>query len=234
MEILHFTNGINPLVMEQSIELAVSEAPAMVSQHIHGDSPLLLLAETEVRILLGESLRMVGAGVVQQMDGQICELKVGIVAAIDDEAEKPRLAGFIQYKPRLMTTGVASIGYAAVAKEHRNKGLFTQMLNELKSQYSVLTLDCPLELVPMYERLGFQADNAQGAHVGMSSGPMTGKNWMHDQEYLDEQPSYKRAKEEIRTLLGKRTRDAYAKREADTQTRIDEIHAMLAARGVKP
>ncbi|CRM99029.1 hypothetical protein [Pseudomonas sp. 34 E 7] len=36
MEILHFTNGINPLVMEQSIELAVSEAPSMVGQHING------------------------------------------------------------------------------------------------------------------------------------------------------------------------------------------------------
>ncbi|POZ99628.1 N-acetyltransferase, partial [Pseudomonas sp. MWU12-2312b] len=50
---------------------------------------------------------------------------------------------------------------------------------------------------------------------------------------LDAQLSYKRAKEEIRTKLGKGTRDAYAKRDADTRKRIAEIHTMLNAHGAR-
>jgi GNAT superfamily N-acetyltransferase len=151
MEIMHFTDGINPRVLEESLRLAISEAPAMVGQHIDSHSPLLALAEAEVGILLGGSLRMVGAGARQVFNGVMCDLKVGVIAAIDDEAEVPRLAGFIQYKPRLLTQGVATIGYAAVVEEHRGKGVFKQMLDELKSRYPVIGLDCPLELVPLRE-----------------------------------------------------------------------------------
>jgi GNAT superfamily N-acetyltransferase len=231
MKILNLTDGLSPSMRESIISLAVSEAPAMVGQHIDADSPLLALAEAEVAILLGESLDMVGAGVSQQFDdGRWFDLKVGVIAAIDDEAEGQPLVGMIQYKPRLMTDDVATIGYAAVAKDYRGRGIFKSMLEELKSTYPVLGLDCPLELVPFYEKLGFEADNAQGAHVGMSLGELSGKNWMQDQEHLENNPLYKRAKENIRDRLGKNTRDAYSRRDRDTQKRVDEIHAFLASR----
>lgn len=232
MEIMHFTNGINPRVLEESLKLAMSEAPAMVGQHIDRESPLLPLAEAEVGILLGGSLRMVGAGARQEFNGVMCELKVGVIAAIDDEAEVPRLAGFIQYKPRLLTEGVASIGYAAVSEQYRGQGVFKQMLEELKSKYTVISLDCPLELVPFYEKLGFHADTIQHAHVGMSNGPLSGITWMQDQEYLENQKPYQRAKAAVRDKLGKRTAEAYAKRDADTRKRVEEIKTMLAERGV--
>lgn len=232
MEIMHFTDGINPRVLEESLRLAISEAPAMVGQHIDSESPLLPLAEAEVEVMLGDSLRMVGAGARQQFKGVMCDLKVGVIAAVDDEADEPRLAGFIQYKPRLLTDGVATIGYAAVAKEYRGQGVFTRMLEELRSKYPVMGLDCPLELVPMYEKLGFKADNVQHAHVGMSTAPLTGINWMQDQEYLENQKPYQKAKAAIRDKLGKRTADAYSKRDSDTRKRVEEIKVMLAARGV--
>lgn len=231
MKILHLTNGISPSMREAIIGLAVSEAPAMVGQHIDADSPLLALAEAEVTVLLGESLDLVGAAVRQEFeDGQWFDLKVGVIAAIDDEAEGQPMAGMIQYKPRLMTDGVATIGYAAVAKDYRDQGIFKSMLEELKSTHPVLGLDCPLELVPLYEKLGFKADNAQGAHVGMSLGELSGQNWMHDQDYLENNSLYKQAKEFVRHKLGKNTRDAYSKRDRDTQKRVDEILAFLASR----
>jgi len=232
MEIMHFTDGINPRVLEESLKLAISEAPAMVGQHIDSESPLLPLAEAEVGILLGGSLRMVGAGARQEFNGVMCDLKVGVIAAIDDEAEVPRLAGFIQYKPRLLTEGVASIGYAAVVEQYRGQGVFKQMLEELKSKYTVISLDCPLELVPFYEKLGFHADNIQHAHVGMSNGPLSGITWMQDQEYLENQKPYQQAKAAVRDKLGKRTAEAYAKRDADTRKRVGEIKDLLAERGV--
>ncbi|MGE8066177.1 GNAT family N-acetyltransferase [Pseudomonas sp. NPDC089569] len=233
MEIMHFTDGINPRVLEESLKLAIAEAPAMIGQNIDRESPLLALAEAEVGILLGGSLRMVGAGARQVFNGVMCDLKVGVIAAIDDEGETPRFAGFIQYKPRLLTEGVASIGYAAVVEEYRGKGVFKQMLEELKSKYTVISLDCPLELVPFYEKLGFHADNIQHAHVGMSNGPLSGITWMQDQEYLENQKPYQQAKAAIRDKLGKRTAAAYAKRDADTRKRVEEIEAMLATRGVE-
>jgi GNAT superfamily N-acetyltransferase len=232
MEIIHFTDGINPRVMDESINLAVSEAPAMIAHVIDSDSPLLPLAQAEVEALLRDAMCMVGAGASQQIEGLWCELKVGVIAAIDDEPEEPRFAGFIQYKPRLLTEGVATIGYAAVAKDYRSQGVFKQMLDELKSQYPVLGLDCPLELVPMYERLGFRPTTVQGAHVGMSTGKMAGKSWGHGQEFLDSHKLYQRAKDAIRDKLGKATRDAYAKRDADTRKRVEEIKALLSAQKV--
>lgn len=230
MEIIHFTNGINPLVMDKSVNLAVAEAPAMVAYVVDADSPLLPLAQAEVAALLHDAMTMVGAGVRQRVEGLLCELKVGVIAAIDDEQDEPRFAGFIQYKPRLLAEGVATIGYAAVEKSYRGQGVFRLMLNELKRVYPVLGLDCPLELVPMYERLGFHPTNVQGAHVGMSTGTMTGKSWGHGQEFLDQHPSYIRAKEAIRDKLGKATRDAYAKRDADTRKRVEEIKTLLQVR----
>lgn len=232
MEIMHFTDGINLRVLEESLKLAIAEAPAMVGHHIDSESPLLPLAEAEVEVMLGDTLRMVGAGVREHFKGVWCELKVCVIAAVDDESDEPRLAGFIQYKPRLLTDGVATIGYAAVAKEYRGQGVFTRMLEELRSKYPVMGLDCPLELVPMYEKLGFKADNVQHAHVGMNTGPMTGINWGQDQEYLEAQKPYQRAKAAIRDKLGKRTAEAYAKRDADTQQRVEEIRAILSSRGV--
>ncbi|WP_122580125.1 GNAT family N-acetyltransferase [Pseudomonas viridiflava] len=233
MENLHFINGINPRVLEESIKLAVSEAPAMVHQHIDHDSPLLPLAEAEVEVLLGQSLRMVGADARERIDGHLTELKVGLIAVIDDEGETPLLAGFLQYKPRIFAEGMASIGYAAVAKPYRHQGVFTRMLDELKSHYPILGLDCPLELVSMYEKLGFKVDNAQGAHVGMYLGALGGKNWHMDQASLERNAVYLRAKERVRDQLGKGTREAYAKRDADTQNRVEEVNGLLAQKGLK-
>jgi len=230
MEIMHFTDGINPLVMEESIKLAVSEAPAMIAHLIDGDSPLLPLAQAEVEALLRDSMMMVGAGAQQPFNGVLVDLQVGVIAAVDDEAETPCLAGFIQYKPRLLVDGTATIGFAAVAPAYRGRGVFTNMLNKLKSQYPVLGLDCPLELVPMYERLGFRPVNAQGAHVGMETASLGGKTWGRGQDFLDSHPLYQQAKELIRTRLGKATRDAYAKRDTDTRKRVSEIEAFLQLR----
>lgn len=229
MELINFIDGTNSLVIEASIKLAVSEAPAMIGTVIGADSPLLPLAEAEVEALLRDSLEMVGAYTPQVIEGVMCELNAGVIAAIDTSTDEPELVGFIQYKPRALTNGVATIGYAAVSSVHRGKGIFKQMLDLLKTDYPVLGLDCPLELVPMYESLGFKVDNAQGAHVGMSNGSLTGKNWMRGQDFLDAHPAYLRAKEAIRTALGKNTKAAYAKRDYDTQARIAEINALLAA-----
>lgn len=68
----------------------------------------------------------------------------------------------------------------------------------------------------------------------MSNGPLSGINWMQDQEYLENQKPYQLAKAAIRDKLGKRTAEAYAKREADTSKRVEEIKVMLAERGVGP
>lgn len=230
MEILHHTDGTNERVIRACVELAVSEAPSMVGHHIAFDSPLLPLAEVEVQILLTEYLQVIGQLVMQEFDGQLVELRAGVIVAVDTTTEEPCLAGFIQYKPRFLVNGVATIGYAAVAKEYRGKGVFAQLMGELRDVYPVLGLDCPLELVPMYEKMGFTADIAQNAHVGMSLGKLEGQHWTLDQEYLEGHKLYQKVKEQLRDKLGKGTRDAYAKRDRDTQERVKEVKALLADR----
>lgn len=228
MEFLHQTEGTNPRVISECVRLAVSEAPAMVGQHITFDSPLLPLAQAEVEILLAMKLKMIGAGAREVFDRQLVELKVGVIVAIDDEPEEPVLAGFLQYTPRLLTQGVATIGYAAVHPDYRGKGLFIQLLDILKQSYPIIGLDCPLEVAPIYEKLGFKPDNVQGAHVGMSLGAISGKTWMYTQEDLDNEKLYQQAKEKVRDRLGKEARAAYAKRDADTARRAEEVKAYIA------
>lgn len=205
----------------------------MVGHHIDSNSPLLPLAEAEVEVLLGRALRMIGTREVGYFNGKLCELKVGLIAAIDDELEEPKFAGFIQYKPRLFVEGMATIGYAAVVKNYRGQGLFARMLDELKKKYPVLGLDCPLELVPMYEKLGFKVANIQGVHVGMNLGVLGGMIWGQDQESLEKEKIYQHAKEAVRDKLGKNTRNAYSQRDADTQRRQGEVMALLALHGIK-
>ncbi len=230
MEILHFVDGINPLVMEESIKLAVEEAHMMVGYHIESDSPLMPLARAEVEILLTDSLSLVGAGLRQKMSGEWTELKVGLIAALDDEGEMPRLAGFIQYKPRLMVSDAASIGYAAVAKDYRGQGVFTRLLAELKNTYPILGLDCPLELVEMYEKLGFRVSTRQNAHVGMRNAHLAGKTWMPEQAHLEDHEVYRHTEKHLCDSLGSQYEAVYAAHQAANKRRMGEIDALLATR----
>jgi len=106
------------------------------------------------------------------------------------------------------------------------------MLGALRSKYPVLGLDCPLELVGMYEGLGFIPNNVQGAHVGMSTGPITGQSWGIEQSDLEADPKYRYVKANVERMLGAGLQEEYAKRDRATQERAAEVKAMLASRGV--
>ncbi|WP_205903953.1 hypothetical protein, partial [Pseudomonas viridiflava] len=64
-------------------------------------------------------------------------------------------------------------------------------------------------------------------------GALGGKNWHMDQASLERNAVYLRAKERVRDQLGKGTREAYAKRDADTQNRVEEVNGLLAQKGLK-
>lgn len=232
MEIIICNEGIIPELNRACIALAVSEAPSMVHQVIGFDSPILPLAQAEVEIILGDSLLAIGAGGREEFEGVWCDLEAGVVAAIDTDGPMRRFAGFIQYKRRLLADGTATIGYAAVSKDYRGQGVFKLMLDELKRLYPVLGLDCPLELVPMYERLGFKVSTAMATHVGMCTAPLTGMSWTRGQDFLVGDYRYQEAKREIQTALGSATALAYAKCAADTQKRALEVKALLAQHGI--
>lgn len=233
VEILHLNGTYNHRVLESSIELAVSEAPAMVIQHITRESPLLPLAEAEVEFIIRHSVQYGCSGLRQKFNGVMCDVKTGFVVALEKPQDgSTEMAGFIQYKPRLLASGIATIGYAAVAPEFRRKGVLRQMLETLRTAYPILGLDCPLELVPMYEGMGFKPNNVQGAHVGMSTGTITGQSWGIDQSDLENDPKYMYVKANVERMLGARLPAEYAKRDQDTQQRAAEVRTMLASRGV--
>jgi GNAT superfamily N-acetyltransferase len=229
MEIIHFKKeGVPDILARGFIALAVAEAPAMVHRVIGYDSPLLGIAQAEVEALLEDKLLSVGAGITYHIDGVLHPLDVGVVAALDNDGGRHYIAGFIQYQGRLLAKGNAVIGYAVVAKPYRGRGIFTQMLNELKVEYPALCLDCPLELVPMYEGLGFKVTSQVDAHVGMANLPISGHHLTREKNFLDASPTYQMAMHKIDANLGAGVAAAYAKVVVDTCERVSEVKALVA------
>lgn len=233
MKFEHLKSGIKHWLHDEIVSLAVSEAPALVVDYIDCDSPLLKLAETEVAFLVSDLLSNMTHAECKVIGGRVCEFKSGLVVAMDDSTEPPKLAGFILYKLPLFVTDEASISYAAVSSAYRGQGVFKQMLNVLQSDYPLIGLDCGLELVPMYEMLGFQVRASQGTHVGMTNGEMKGQNWGAGPEKLHNCPQYQQARKEIKSTLGiKANGRAYAKRDSGTRKKVKEVQAFLATRGL--
>lgn len=212
------------------LQLAHQHAPEFVQDAISPDSPLLGLAQAEVYELLGDALRSIGNPEPVQINSVLYQARAGAIIAIDETVGDGTFAGFIQFKPGLPLGDSASIGYAAVSEKYRGQGVFRQMLDALRKLYPALALDCPMALVPMYERLGFKIEGQQGIHVEMRTAPVTGQLWGRDQEYLDHTKAVINAKKAIREALGKDTKCAYEKRDKETRLLKEEVKAFVEAR----
>jgi ribosomal protein S18 acetylase RimI-like enzyme len=232
MQYFHLTDHMPYHIAGNILQLAHKHASELSSHVISTDSPLFKLAQAEVYELLGDALRSISSPESILINGVYHPASAGVIIAIDETKGDGTFGGFLQYKPRLPRCDSASIGYAAVSAAYRGQGVLRSMIQELLKSYPSLGLDCPLALVPLYERLGFKPVGRQGTHVAMVTGPQSGKGWAIDQATLEKRPTYMRAKEEIRAQLGKQTRDAYAQRDEDDRAAAKEVDQFLASRGI--
>jgi len=212
------------------LQLARAHAPKFVGAAIGADSPLLALAEAEVHELLGDALVSIDHPQTIQIGTREFLTAAGVIIAIDETKNDGVFAGFLQYKARLPLSDSASIGYAAVSDSYTGLGVFKSMLNELRSKYPALGLDCTMDLVPMYEKLGFYVSCQQGVHVAMCTAPLSGKSWLREQQYLEQTKAVKEAKQRIQEALGNKTRDTYARRDSDTALLTEQVREFVRAR----
>jgi len=230
MKIINLTKDVPYQIKGCILQLARLHVPTFVGSAIGADSPLLPLAEAEVHELLGDTLASIDNPQPIETDEGSFWSAAGVIIAFDETKENGVFAGFIQYKARVPISDSASIGYAAVCKDYEGQGVFTEMLNELRSIYPALGLDCTMSLVPMYEKMGFCVTGQQGVHVAMRTAPLSGKSWMREQEYLDQTKSVIEAKKQIRERLGKKVREAYVKRDSDTRRLSEDVRNFVRSR----
>ncbi|MBX6653746.1 GNAT family N-acetyltransferase [Pseudomonas aeruginosa] len=227
MKYLRLTDGIDITLMRSILELAQANVPELAWYPIGEDSPLRGLALAEITEQLGDSLQYVGNPIdIPVSPSKVYRGFVEVIVALDDTNDD-RLAGFIQYKPRLPVGNSCSIGYLTVDAEYRGRGVLRGMMELLTQHYPAVGLDCALQLVGLYENLGFKVGKAQGCHVAMETLPLTGSNWNMGEDILNARPSIQRAKEAIRDKLGKNTRQAYEKRDADMRAATAEVAEFL-------
>lgn len=230
MLIANIVDVIDRRTFESIQSLAQNEARLLVHEVYEPDSPLLPLAREEVRYYLAHTLEYLGHSI--PVPGGVS--RCGVMTAFDDKGnDGKQLAGFIQYKSRGVE-GAASIGYSVVAPGYRGKGVFKQMLAELRQDYPLMSLDCALELVLFYETLGFRVIDLQATHVAMTTMPEGGKlPGYHFQPELpfNETPLFSAARDRARTLAGKsRFADLMNRKKVATDRLKAEVRAFVASR----
>lgn len=166
---------------EAVLHLAKNDACNLAAYPISANSPLALLPEVQVCKRLTDNLQPFFETIICRRN----ELKVesGLILAFDDHDPSARkVIGFIDFIPSFctkITDSTASVGSIVVGPSHRGRGVMKAMLAALQTRYSVLVLDCSVELVHIYKHLGYSptGPTTGGTNVSMCNGVATGQVW---------------------------------------------------------
>lgn len=108
------------------------------------------------------------------------------------------------YKKQVNFTDDVTISSVAVDNNYRQKGIFTKMVNFLKSNYKSIGLTCSIERVSLYEKLGFCVSGLYQTHIVMIWGNDDGstKLWSIDDDFIRNLHPARFALQMIQTELG--------------------------------
>ncbi|UUF15198.1 MULTISPECIES: GNAT family N-acetyltransferase [Flavobacterium] len=81
--------------------------------------------------------------------------------------ENNKIIGYILYQPSTHNPKDVSIISTIVNVNYRKQGILTLMMNALKNRSASITLSCFLDLVPIYQKLGFIVGEQWETQVGM-------------------------------------------------------------------
>ncbi|QHW35557.1 GNAT family N-acetyltransferase (plasmid) [Paenibacillus rhizovicinus] len=112
--------------------------------------------------------------------------------------------GYLLYIKDRTCADDVSICSTVVATDYRRQGVFTGMLNQLKSKCKGIGLSCSIELVGFYEKFEFQVDDQFETQVGMSWGGFGGKGefWSVDDDDINHLPQVEFVLQIIQEELG--------------------------------
>lgn len=120
-----------------------------------------------------------------------------------DQGDSQRVVGFLMYMPLDGVVGECGINYMAVHHEHRRAGVAAKLLDTLHSAFRQSTLTCQIELVPMYEKLGYKVIGSRESHVTMTNGdiPSTASMKIFNPEDVLDHPMLLMVHKEIKQRL---------------------------------
>lgn len=104
-----------------------------------------------------------------------------LVTAIEDG----KLLGFVLCG--LSPSRECGIYYTAVSKSRRNEGIMSLMIRDVVSRYSAISLSCDVQLVPKYERYGFEPRSLRKHQVVMVIGEPNEETPVLDPDNLQQQ-----------------------------------------------
>ena len=222
MKILRLRGDIPAEFKKAATSLAHANSKELSAHTVEGSDPFLLFTQAEVISRLKHDLQLVENPIVHQGVKYIAE----VIVAVDDSVAPEKLVGFITYKPRSPALTSASIAYAVVDAAYRGRGLLKAMLNELLSHYPNLGLDCPVALVPLYEKLGFRVIGAQGGHVAMNLGEINGIHITFTEQEMMHCPQMKEAQLRMKATLRQEwaaALDRFHRQNAQAELRAQEF-----------
>lgn len=158
----HLGEAVLDLVAENVTDLAMTHPSP--SHPLFSVFRLVLL--TEVRAYLARP-------VPSQME---------LVTAVEDG----KLLGFVLCG--LSPSRECGIYYTAVTRSRRNEGIMSLMVRDVVTRYSAISLSCDVQLVPRYERYGFEPRSLRKHQVVMAIGNPVEETPILDPNALQQQP----------------------------------------------
>lgn len=198
MKIVRLSRDIPGALKKAATKIAIDNAVDLSAFHMVENDPFATFAQAEVTTRLKFDFDLLET---PHSEGGIAT-KGEAIFVLDDTVSPPQLMGFASYKPRAPAYTFATIVYIAVDQKYRGKGVFRAIMNEILKHYQAAAIDCPINLVPLYEKFGFGVEESFGSHVLMQTGPLNGKIVHLGSEELMAMPAFRSAKQLISARLG--------------------------------
>jgi len=156
------TTKLDPNLLAQVVNIAGICSHELSITPVNPGSTLHELFQVTLCVEIGHYLDAIGHPMARGRHGEL------IVAT--DTSQPGQAIGFLMYCPLSGVTGQCGIYYTAVLPGWRHRGAFKRMLGVMLERYPSAALSCEIDMVPMYERFGFEVYGYRDGQVKMATG----------------------------------------------------------------
>lgn len=157
---IRITSQIHPLIFQQVSAMGAEYTQDLSISGVGPSSPLFGIYQGILVTELGTYMASIGRQGVPQGE---------LIIATDDEAPN-QVLGFLLYMPLNGTTDSCGVNYTAVRRSHRGTGIMRKMFDEMLARYPNVSLSCQIDLVPLYEHMGFKVEGNHEVQISMIIG----------------------------------------------------------------
>lgn len=226
MKVVRLSKGISAELQQGAINIAFESAKELSAFSMVEDDPFEPLAQAEVCTRLRTDFNLIE----NPMNANGVMSRGEAIFVLDESYTPALVVGFATYKPRFPAFTSASIGYIAVLENYRGKGIMRLIMNEMLEHHPVMALDCPIELVPLYEKFGFYVSGSQGGHIAMETAPVNGYMFSFDNEDLMKEPPLRAATQKISKTLGSKADAGYRNFNRHNELAVSKAEAFVASK----